>query len=142
LVCSRFSGVYVADPNKHRVLKLPAGSDTPATLPFTGLNDPYGVAVDSSGSVYVTDNTNQRVLKLPAGTTPTPFTGLSQPRGVGVDTAGNVYVTDARNHRVLKRRSAKGSCNPTRHRRLERSAFVADPVHHPGHREHGRNSRR
>jgi serine/threonine protein kinase, bacterial len=36
-------------------------------LPFTGLNQPYAVAVDSAGDVYVTDWGNNRVLKLPGG---------------------------------------------------------------------------
>jgi serine/threonine-protein kinase len=36
-------------------------------LPFTGLNYPNGVAVDTAGNLYVTDEGNDRVLKLPAG---------------------------------------------------------------------------
>jgi hypothetical protein len=35
------------------------------TLPFTGLNDPERVAVDSFGDVFVTDAGNNRVLELP-----------------------------------------------------------------------------
>lgn len=35
-------------------------------LPFTGLNDPFGVAVDSAGNVYAADFGNNRVLKLAA----------------------------------------------------------------------------
>ena len=49
-------------------------------LPFTGLNDPDGVAVDSAGNVYVTDTGNNRVLKLAAGSATQdvlPFTGLN-----------------------------------------------------------------
>jgi hypothetical protein len=56
-------------------------------LPFTGLDHPLNVAVDSSGSLYVVDSYNHRVLKLAAGSnTPAvlPFTGLSNPRGVAV----------------------------------------------------------
>jgi serine/threonine protein kinase, bacterial len=49
------------------VVKLPAGSGTPTVLPFTGLNWPGGVAVDSAGNLYVTDFGNNRVVKLPAG---------------------------------------------------------------------------
>lgn len=48
------------------------------TLPFTGLNHPTGVAVDTAGNVYVTDTSPGRVLKLaPGAATPTelPFTG-------------------------------------------------------------------
>ena len=37
------------------MLKLAAGSATQTVLPFTGLNSPSGVAVDSAGNVYVTD---------------------------------------------------------------------------------------
>jgi serine/threonine protein kinase, bacterial len=35
-------------------------------LPFTGLNGPWGVAVDTAGIVYIADYQNSRVLKLPA----------------------------------------------------------------------------
>lgn len=83
-------------------------------LPFTGLNDPRGVAVDTAGAVYVVDQGNNRVLKMPAGTaTPTtlPFTGLNKPSGVAVDTSGTVYVTDSGNNRVLK--LAPGASTPT-----------------------------
>jgi serine/threonine-protein kinase len=48
------------------VLKLPVGSSTQTELPFTGLNEPTGVAVDRADNVYVVDPDNNRVLKLPA----------------------------------------------------------------------------
>jgi serine/threonine-protein kinase len=53
-------------------------------LPFTGLSNPLGVAVDTAGNVYVTDNSNNRVLKLQAGSSTQdvlPFTGLKNPSG-------------------------------------------------------------
>jgi serine/threonine protein kinase, bacterial len=49
------------------VLKLAAGSSTQTVVPFTGLNTPFGVAVDSAGNLYASDAGNNRVLKLPAG---------------------------------------------------------------------------
>jgi len=47
-----------------RVLKLAAGSSTQAVLPFTGLGEPQGVAVDAAGNVYVI--AGGQVLKLPS----------------------------------------------------------------------------
>ena len=93
------------------VVKLAAGSTTPAVLPFTGLHSPEGVAVDSAGNLYVTDQ-NNRVVTLAAGSSTQsvlPFTGLHIgspmtvfPAGVAVDTAGNLYVADSGNNRVVK----------------------------------------
>jgi serine/threonine-protein kinase len=47
-----------------RMLKLPAGSNTPMMLPFSGLSLPDGVAVDTAGDVYVADSGHNRVVKL------------------------------------------------------------------------------
>lgn len=81
------------------------GRHRPIVLPFTGLNESYGVAVDGAGNLYVTDSGNNRVLELPKGATSQvvlPFTGLHNPFGVAVDGTGNVYVADTYNSRVLK----------------------------------------
>ena len=74
-------------------------------LPFTGLNYPVGVAVDSTGTAYVTDFENDRVLKLAAGSSTQevlPFTGLNLPDSVAADSTGTLYVVDMGNNRVLK----------------------------------------
>ena len=55
------------NPSNSRVLKLPAGTNAPVDLPFTGLNHPDGVAADTAGNVYITDSRHNRVFKLPAG---------------------------------------------------------------------------
>ena len=55
-------------------------------LPFPGLQDPAGVAVDTAGNLYVVDQNKRRVLKLAAGSdtqTVLPFTGLRLPAGCG-----------------------------------------------------------
>jgi streptogramin lyase len=70
-------------------------------LPFTGLANPWGIALDSDRNVYVTDYGFNHVLELPAGATTSgqqitlPFKDLTDPNGVGVDAAGNTYITDS-----------------------------------------------
>ncbi|MCV7083144.1 hypothetical protein H7H37_20210 [Mycolicibacterium insubricum] len=76
-------------------------------MPFTGLNRPKGVAVDSAGNLYVGDEDNRRVLALERdGHTPQtlPFTGLGGPWGVAVDAEGSIYVADAGQVLKLTRR--------------------------------------
>jgi serine/threonine protein kinase, bacterial len=97
--------VYVADSANNRVVKLPAGSNYPIVLPFTGLNRPAGLWVDSKRGLFVVDQYNNRVLNLPNGSdTPIelPFTGLREPHDVAMDSTGSIYVADFRNNRVLK----------------------------------------
>ena len=83
----------------------PAGSASQEVLPFTGLNEPAGVAVDGAGTLYLADYHNGRVLWLAAGATSQevlPFTDLSGSHGVAVHGAGTLYVTDMYHNRVLK----------------------------------------
>ena len=90
--------VYVIDRDqsgagKSRVLKLAPGSNTPTVVPFTGINDPFLVAVDPAGNVYAVEWGGD-VVKLAADSATQsvlPHTGT--PGGVAVDTGGNVYYT-------------------------------------------------
>ncbi|BBZ49202.1 serine/threonine-protein kinase PknD [Mycobacterium heidelbergense] len=97
--------VYVTSEGMYgRVVELPPGSSAPRVLPFNGLYQPQGLAVDDAGAIYVTDF-NNRVVKLAAGSnnqTVLPFTGLNYPEGVAVDGQGNVYVADRGDSRVVK----------------------------------------
>jgi DNA-binding beta-propeller fold protein YncE len=94
------------------------GRERQFALPFTGLRDPQGVAVDAAGNLYVADVGPNQVLKLaPGSSTPTvlPFTGLNLSLNVlsdvAVDAAGTVYIGDYGNNRVMK--LAAGSTTPT-----------------------------
>ncbi len=84
-------------------------------LPFTGLGEPYGVAVDGSGDLFVADSHatvegNSQIVELSPdvsglsdGTQTTlPFSGLVDPNGVAVDGAGDVFATDSRTHCVWR----------------------------------------
>lgn len=142
-VATDAGGVYIADQGNHRVLYY-AGTSTTATRVYgnsagsftcnlpnadapcsgsvisaTGLGQPYGIAVDSTG-VYVAEFNNHRVTFFPGTSTTatrvygqagslsggTPNNGgitadsLQNPYRVTVDATG-VYVADYGNNRVL-----------------------------------------
>ncbi len=86
------------------------------------LNQPQGIAVDSTGKVYIADSLNNRVRVVsPAGIIST-FAGNGQPgaysylgdggpaiqanlhlpSGVAVDSKGNVYIADTSNNSIRK----------------------------------------
>ena len=129
------SGVYIADSGNHRVLYY-LGASTTATrvygqVNFTSgsanqgggatantLNNPFGIAVDSTG-VYVVENSNNRVVFYPGtSTTATRVYGqpnftsntannggitqnsLNFPRAVAAY-GGDVFIIDNLNHRTL-----------------------------------------
>jgi sugar lactone lactonase YvrE len=131
--------LYVADNINNRVLEYdaPLTSDTTADLVIgqssmsnagcggglTGLCEPQGVAVDSTGTLYVTDNDNDRLLQFssprttdasvdrifgqPNSTGSSCNSGgvsastLCDPRGVALDAVDNLYIADGDNHRVI-----------------------------------------
>jgi tripartite motif-containing protein 71 len=73
-------------------------------------DDPYGIAVDSSGNLYVADTFNNRVQKFdPDGKFITNWGGkgtgdgeFDMPYGIAADIGGNLYVADAGNGRIQK----------------------------------------
>jgi sugar lactone lactonase YvrE len=100
---------------------------TSASSGSTLLNNPAGVAVDSTGNVYIADTTNHRIRKLDKATgvistiagsgiaCPSPTSGcgdggsatstnvrFNSPGGLAVDSSGNVYIADTSDHRVRK----------------------------------------
>jgi hypothetical protein len=59
--------IYVADSRHNQIVKESLSDQTQATV-GTGLNDPWGVALDGAGNVYIADTGNNRVVEVtPAG---------------------------------------------------------------------------
>ena len=140
LVTDRSGGLYITDSGNNRVLYFPRGSQIPSRVygqtdslqtgtankggvSASSLNNPVGVAVDSTNGLYITDSGNNRVLHYPSGSTTadrvygqdgsfttvaanlgqtTPSrTSLNFPIAVVVDSANGLYVADFNNNRVL-----------------------------------------
>ena len=124
------NNLYIADTVNCRIRKVTgttissiAGSG--ATCGFSGdggaatsaqLNNPQGVAVDTSGNVYIADTVNCRIRKI-TGTTISTYAGngactlagdggdpaaasLNNPYSVRLDAAGDLVVADTENNRV------------------------------------------
>jgi len=73
-------------------------------------DEPYGVAIDSSGYVYVGDHKNNRIQKFTSnggyetkwGSYGSGNVQFIHPVGTAVDNSGYVYVADEENHRIQK----------------------------------------
>jgi hypothetical protein len=102
------------------------------------LNDPYGIAVDSSGNIYFSDRSNDVVREVAAtnhtqfgismtagdiytvagnGSTggslgdggPATSAELNYPSGVAVDSSGDIFISDTSNNRVREVANTTGS---------------------------------
>ncbi len=125
--------MYIADFNNHRIRKVDtagiittvAGNGTGGCLGDGGdataaqLNNPRGIAFDSSGNMYIADCGNHRIRKVDtvgkittvAGNGASGYTGdggdataarLYHPNGVAFDSGGNMYIADSFNNRIRK----------------------------------------
>jgi hypothetical protein len=119
LQCALVLALARACDNQPTVVTTFAGSGTIGAADGVGtlaqFNNPYGVAVDSSGSVYVADHGNNKIRFItPSGTVTTlagsstigaadgvgTFAEFYNPTGIAVDSSGNVYVADALNNNI------------------------------------------
>ncbi len=100
-----------------------SGDGGPAT--GASLDNPVGVAVDSSGNLYISDRINHCIRKVDTSGTITTFAGtpgtsgccedggpanrarMTWPEGVAVDGSGNLYISDSSNGR-LRRVNSQG----------------------------------
>lgn len=103
--------LFVADPQDNQILMY--NPKTPNPSPegsiTTGIDYPFGVAVDKSGTLYVANllggSPNIGSITIyPAGQTSpslTITTGVDNPYGIGVDSQGNVFAANLGNDKMV-----------------------------------------
>jgi len=133
IVLDARGNLYIADALNQRIRKVDAtGIITTlagnGTAGFSGdggpagasqLSNPWGIAVDKTGTIYFADSDNNRVRLIDAtgrittkvgdGTAgfsgdgaPSTAARVSAPAGLAADAAGNIYIADAGNNRIRK----------------------------------------
>ena len=131
--------LYIADSNNHSIRKVAVDGtmSTVAGTNFAGysgdggpasvaqLDQPSGIAVDSSGNLYIADTYNNVISQVTSKGTITTVAGngsigyfgdsgpaatarLNHPNGVAVDGSGNLYIADSNNN-VIRQVSTKGT---------------------------------
>jgi DNA-binding beta-propeller fold protein YncE len=102
---------YVCDDPNNDARRVILGSTQLVDGTVSGVNSPFGVAVDSGGNVFVVSNFNDSVLRItPEGDIDEIIdsTGdglgntLDEPYGLAVDSEGNVYVSGNLSENVFK----------------------------------------
>jgi trimeric autotransporter adhesin len=125
--------IYIADLLNHRIRMVMKSTGIISTVagngisgysgdgglaPSAALNNPRGIALDTSANIYIADIGNHRIrmvtkstgiISTVAGVGKFGNTGdgglatsakLYNPQGVAVDALGNIYIADTWNHRI------------------------------------------
>jgi hypothetical protein len=123
--------LYVADDENGSSFFKVTPDGTQSALPFTGIDYPYGVAVDGAGDVfglgYSYGAGGEVIHELTPGGTETtiPVSGASNISGIAADAAGNLYVADW-NNGVFKV-TPDGTTTPFGSGFLEAGGVAVDP---------------
>lgn len=75
----------------------------------TGINTPYGLAVDALGNIWVANESSNSVTELNAtGSVLGTYTsgGILSPRGIAIDTTGNVWIANTGGSSIVELNSA------------------------------------
>jgi sugar lactone lactonase YvrE len=94
--------LYVANGNANTVDAI-ASNGANSLFASNALNDPFGLAFDSSGNLYVSSFNGTTIEKFtPNGVGSVFASGLSSPSGLAFDSAGNLYVGNFGNNTIEK----------------------------------------
>jgi sugar lactone lactonase YvrE len=110
------SDLWVASTSSNSIVEMTNFGKTLTTLTGSEINQPYGVAEDSTG-VYVSNTYAMDVVKLNKTTgaviwTQTTCGGVAfgRSRGLTIGSDGNLYVADTDNDRIVPLNATTGAC--------------------------------
>ena len=97
--------VYLSTANANTILKFDSvGNQSTFATASSGLSDPLGLAVDSSGNLYVANGLSGTIEEFTPSGTGTVFasaaSGLSGPFGLAFDSSGDLYVANSGNNTI------------------------------------------
>lgn len=106
--------LYVSDANNNKVVLFNPNKANPTPIGqiTSGLNLPFGLAVDKNGTLYVVNIGGNTVTEYLHGHKTPSFTittGLSGPYGIAVDSNLNVFVSNLNNNTVTAYHAHKTS---------------------------------
>ncbi|CAF1066016.1 unnamed protein product [Adineta steineri] len=124
LIFDSSNALYISDLGNHRIQKWIIGSSVGVTVAgqadgtsgpsSTTLNQPIGLAIDSSNNMYIVDKANHRVMYWENGASSgsmiagTGFSGstnyqFDNPNIIQRDSSsGTLYISDVENHRIMQ----------------------------------------
>lgn len=100
-VSDRAGNIWIANCGNDSVTRYPNGVPLPNTnLGAVGLQRPFGIAVNASGTAFVASNGNSSVVVLgpdgrPTAASPVTGSGLDRPLGIAVDSRGYVWIANS-----------------------------------------------
>ncbi len=97
--------IYVSTFNLNTIYEInSSGNVSVFATGASGLNDPEGLALDSSGNLYVANYGNSTIEEFNSSGTGSVFatasSGLSNPISLAFDSSGNLYVANQGNYTV------------------------------------------
>ena len=104
--------IYVAEQSASAVMIYPEAGGQPIGEITDGVNGPYGLYVDKSGTLYVANEDGDTVTAYPAGSTVPSMTwseDLNNPHYPIVNASGDLFVSNQGNGTVVEYRPGSSS---------------------------------
>ncbi len=102
LVIASSGDVFIASRGDNAISRYSLATGTLSTF-VTGINQPYGMAIDGADNLYVTAfGSNSLVQVTPAGVVTTIATGLAGPYDVKIAPDGNFVVSNYNSNQIVR----------------------------------------